>query len=263
MATQRLRWAIPRICNPAFYRKLNAQLKNPLAFYRILFLKIVPGLHKRAMVLELRDGKTIRVRSFMTLYIFEEIFLDEVYDVKSHDVTSLVDIGANTGLFLLWAKRRWPQAKVIAFEPEPGNYAALCETISNNGLEGVTAIKAAVAPKQGTVKLYRHPRNVGGHSIVHQFSDDSFDVQCQTIADALAQLPDGRCDFMKMDCEGAEEPILRNLDQGLAEKIETIVYEPNVYESVNSLNERLTTLGFTIAAYKGNYVAQRHNERPL
>jgi FkbM family methyltransferase len=257
MSTQRMRWALPRVLSVKFHQQLNAKLYNPRTFYLSMLLKLVPSLYNRPLTLRLKDGKILRVRSFMTLYIFEEIFLRGVYDVESKGVASIIDMGANTGLFVLRAKQCWPNAKIVAFEPEPTNYAALCETIENNDLRGVKAINAAIAAVRGPTTLYRHPRNVGAHSTVHRYSQDSVQVTCQTVSDALALLPNERCDLMKVDCEGAEESIFRSLNADTAGRIGMIIYEPDRGYSADELNKWLKTFGFTVSAYKGNFIARQ------
>lgn len=222
-----------------------------------MLLKLVPSLHRSPLTLELKDGKILRVRSFMTLYIFDEIFLTGVYDIDIKGVESIIDIGANTGLFVLRAKQRWPNAKIVAFEPEPANYSALSETIEINRLQGVTSIQAAVAPEHGFVTLYRHPRNIGGHSTVFRHSNDSVQVACQTISDALSLCPGGRCDLLKVDCEGAEYSIFSGLTPEIATRVRTIVFEPSEGYSLGEVNRRLEALGFTISAEKGNVIARR------
>src|ERR1700693_2157214 len=101
MFTPRTRLGLPRILSAKFHRQLNDKLENPGMFYLGLLLKLVPGLHNRPLTLHLSDHKILRVRSYMTLYIFEEIFIKGVYDVESRSVNSIIDIGANTGLFVL------------------------------------------------------------------------------------------------------------------------------------------------------------------
>lgn len=261
MATQRTKWAISRTLSPGFFRSLKSQLKNPASFYVSMLLKLVPSLHTSPLTLELKDGKILRVRSFMTLYIFEEIFLTGVYDIDVHGVESIIDIGANTGLFILRAKQRWPNAKIVAFEPEPANYSALCETIEINRLQEVTSIQAAVTPEHGFVTLYKHPRNIGGHSTVFRHSNDSVQVACQTISDALSLCPGGRCDLLKVDCEGGEGSIFSSLTPEIAARVRTIIYEPSEGYSVSEVNRRLEAFGFTISADRGNFIARREAAR--
>ena len=49
--------------------------------------------------------------------------------------TVLYDIGANVGNYSLLAKLLNPTAQVLAFEPEPSSFAALCRTIALNQMD--------------------------------------------------------------------------------------------------------------------------------
>jgi FkbM family methyltransferase len=211
----------------------------------LLFI-FVPGIFK-PITIHLADGKKIRAISFASIYILEEIFLDRNYDYGwEFPPQTLIDIGANTGMFVLRAKQLWPSCSIVCYEPEPNNFLELQHTISVNNLQDVSAINAAIMPKRGEVLLYYHPRNAGGHSIVHQPSARSITVQAETIKDALARLPRGTCDLLKVDCEGAEEQIFRNLTPETAQRINSIAYEPDWgHYSVDHLNKHLEQFGYT------------------
>ena len=258
MAFFRVRWTLSRLFNPEFRARLNDQLENPVDFYRAIAANMIPGLFGSSS-LRLKDGHLAHVPSFMSLYIFEEIFLNRAYDGDiSVTPRTIIDVGANTGLFVLRAKQLWPNAEIVAVEPEPGNYAELQRTIRTNRLLGVTTVNAAIMPEAGEVILYRHPRNVGGHSTVREHSTDTITVPAMTLRSLLDRFPDGTCDLLKIDCEGAEDGILRSLTAREAERVAAIVYEPEgrLY-SVDSLNEFLKQLGFSIQRTAGTILASR------
>jgi FkbM family methyltransferase len=258
MRTWRIRWLLGRMLNLRFHRKVYALLRNPITYYYALFVKSIPNLHKAPIKIQLRDGKVFFIRSWTTGFIFEEIFVDGVYDVLKNAPSRIVDIGANTGMFVLRAKQLWPNAKILAFEPEPNNYRALCETIKINALTNVEAINAAVADKDGSITLFIHPRNIGGHSTVHHHSSDGIVVQTFRLDKFINLLPNQTCDLLKIDCEGGELAIFECLDQKTANCIKTIVYEPDgaAYD-VQSMNERLASLGFAISPSGNCFVASR------
>jgi FkbM family methyltransferase len=260
MSAFRVNWLLTRIASPAFHRALRLQLKNPFTFCAATLLKIYPGVHDRPVELRLTDGKVIVARSFTTLFLFDEIFIEGVYEGTDTDaaVPTIVDIGANVGLFVIRAKQRWPEARIVAFEPDPENYAALEETIRRNRLAGVDAVKAAVTDETGSVMLFRHPRNSACHSTAKRHAGDAVSVPSVRIEDVLRDLPGGRCDLLKVDCEGGEEAIFRNLSPELAARIGTIVYEPEpgLY-SPREMNDRLRSLGFRIIRERPCVVAAR------
>lgn len=68
---------------------------------------------------------------------------------------TFVDVGAHVGYFSVMASRRVGAAgRVLAFEPEPGNFALLEENLRRNGCTNATAHAAAVGARGGTVELH-------------------------------------------------------------------------------------------------------------
>ena len=54
------------------------------------------------------------VKEFMTLYIYKEIFVEGCYDLSlaTDPAPFIIDVGANTGLFIIRMKQLYPNAKV-------------------------------------------------------------------------------------------------------------------------------------------------------
>jgi len=67
-----------------------------------------------------------------TEYLYKEIFEEEAYvpprGLSLPDAAVVFDVGANVGLFTLFAARRWPRAQIFAFEPVP----EVCEVLRRN-----------------------------------------------------------------------------------------------------------------------------------
>jgi FkbM family methyltransferase len=230
-------------------------------YYVAAFLFFIPKIYAKPITIYLVDGKEIRFISLMSLYIFDEIYLDKIYDYdwKSPPKT-VIDIGANTGMFVLRAKQLWPSCSIFCYEPELTNFAELEHTIRVNNLPDVAAVNAAIMPHRGEVLLYHHPRNIGGHSVVHQVSNKSTLVKAETLNDALARLPRGICDLLKIDCEGAEGPLLRSLSLETARYITSIAYEPDWgHYSVDDLNSYLEQCGYAIVKKGGTVFAFQEN----
>jgi hypothetical protein len=68
-------------------------------------------------------------------------------------------------------------------------------------------------------RLYVHPRNIGGHTILPA-ADWSWnhyvDIDLVSMAAVLAELPSARCDLLKLDCEGPEKEIIDAITPELA-----------------------------------------------
>jgi FkbM family methyltransferase len=248
----RVRFAGRRITSLAYYHRLAKLLTHPLTFYVALALKFIPNWSKAPFDLRLKDGKIFRVREFWSLFLFDEIFVENCYESPEvlglGPFASIIDIGANIGLFVLRSQQLWPEAKVIAVEPHPDNFGHLQEHIAVNQLKNVFPLQIGVAEKCGCSKMYLSPRNIGGHSLYKKNgSSGSITISTSTLADVMsdAKLPNEGNVLLKIDCEGCEYAILSNLTQDIADRISCIVFEPehSLYD-LDDLLVKLQSLGF-------------------
>src|SRR5438105_2732424 len=74
----------------------------------------------------------VDVASFLAAY--GSIFVNHCYAFRSGTQSPLIlDCGANIGLSTLYFKRAFPNARIIAFEPDPRVYEALVHNVHGNG----------------------------------------------------------------------------------------------------------------------------------
>jgi len=114
----------------------------------------------------------------------------------------VVDIGANIGAFSVLAALLGAH-KVLAFEPDPENYAVLCRNIKLNGVERVVyPVRAAVvAHSGGDVAL-------AGHATACHVTrlGEALEWWATAVGADDAIPPDAY--VVKLDCEGGEYDIL-------------------------------------------------------
>src|SRR5687767_8487833 len=220
-------WRLKYLVKELFtvHPKLNEILEQPWRYKATMLLKFIHA-HKRPVLLRLVGGGVIQVREFMTLFVFREIFMDGCYDVPLGKTPMVIDVGANTGIFALRAKKLWPQARVHCYEPYGPNFEQLNETIQNSGLDHVAVFREGVGGATRTTTLNVHPRNIGGHSIMaFDGAKERVEITVVDLREVLRRIPTERCDLLKLDCEGAEREILLSMDREIAWKIQRIVYE--------------------------------------
>jgi FkbM family methyltransferase len=68
----------------------------------------------------------------------------------------VVDIGANIGMFALWAEPQIPRGRLICVEPNPNALECLRMNVRQNDLHNVTVIPAAAGGDNGTMELVSH-----------------------------------------------------------------------------------------------------------
>jgi FkbM family methyltransferase len=116
----------------------------------------------------------------------------------------ILDVGANIGLFGVYALGRWPEARITSFEPDPDNFRVLDLTVGANQREGSwDDVPAAVSNADGELEF------APGDGAKSHLSPTAADEATITVpaVDFFGRLGDG-VDLVKMDIEGGEWQIL-------------------------------------------------------
>ncbi len=164
--------------------------------------------------------------------ILNEVWNEKVYDPLLSYIkegSSIVDIGTQIGVFTIKAATAAPNVKVFSYEPFKPNFETLKENIDLNTLQNIIyPFNVAVAGKRGEFTFYMQDHDTGGGSI-HPHGDPttmkSMTVRAITLEDVFQANQIEECDFMKMDCEGAEEDILMNAPKELFSRIRSMSIE--------------------------------------
>jgi FkbM family methyltransferase len=125
----------------------------------------------------------------------------------------IIDIGAHIGLFSACSSQlTGPTGKIICFEPTPGTYSILKETLRLNHCDNVTAVQAAVSEKKGNATFYvSSTAGCNSNSLIkNQWSGNpvGYDVQLVTI-DSIVAENNLKPSLIKIDAEGAELDVLK------------------------------------------------------
>lgn len=162
---------------------------------------------------DLRLDVNIQETIGISLWHYPDLYEREERKVFCASVTpgcTVLDVGANIGIYTLLAAKRG--ARVFAVEADPANAVALRHHVELNGFsERVTVFEIAATECAKTVPLYRNPRNSGGSNLFR--GQPSGAVEGRTL-DSLALPP---IDVCKMDIEGSELMALAGM-QGTIER---------------------------------------------
>lgn len=175
------------------------------------------GPRGRVQVHQIQDGRVVVRHRTRDIDVFDEIFVgNRAYDpppsvaIRFRDCPprKVLDLGANVGLFGVYALARWPAGTVTSVEPDPENLPLLTRCVEVNEATTRWTIIAACAARQPGVVAFS-----GG-----RFADSAVALEGEAVThhvvavDALDLLADA--DFAKIDIEGAEWDLL--LDQRFA-----------------------------------------------
>jgi FkbM family methyltransferase len=128
--------------------------------------------------------------------------------VKSGTVS--VDVGANVGYMAVhMGEVAGPEGMVLAFEPEPRNFAVLAENARHARWRNVIPFPAAIGDRTEPVALHLSPRDGGDHRTVPSAGARETIRVLSTSLDALADERRTPIHFVKMDIQGAEGAAIR------------------------------------------------------
>lgn len=176
--------------------------------------------------LRLRRGETIRLEELTDLKTFWQIFLRRVYDVHPADQV-IIDLGANIGLFSLYAARIAPHARIFSFEPFPSTFQRLNETVHTHHLEKrVTCLNYAATGSDGTRVMQDTNGPSQRRSLAStQAATSGLQVLGKTLQAILDENQLSQVDLLKIDIEGSEYEVLLSTPPGVLKRIHRIAIE--------------------------------------
>lgn len=167
-----------------------------------------------------RTGQTVFLRPREDIHVTRELLMNDVYTppqdvgalLEREQALSVLDLGANIGLFALNVLRRYGgRTTVTAVEPDPENVRLLRRNVATNGYShNVEILEAAVGRAEGRADFSSGLAELSqlSHLAAERRRRRAPDRLTVRVVDffSLAQ----RHAFIKMDIEGAEWAILRD-----------------------------------------------------
>lgn len=149
--------------------------------------------------------------------IFEKGFPE--YKIKKNHL--IIDIGAYIGTYsLLLSQSLTEEGIIYAFEPCLDTFQYLEKNVVYNNIKNIKTYRIALSDHIGNEKLYYDVENGNwGHSTIKNFSNAGENVETDTLVNFFERNNIENCDFMKLNCEGAEFKILLNTPVSVLKRI--------------------------------------------
>lgn len=126
-------------------------------------------------------------------------------------VRSIVDVGANIGSSAIYFTSQYPDATLLAFEPDPETYSLLSRNTA--GIPAVSAFNIGLSDRDEEARLFQGSIDSATNSLGHSDLNTaaSISVKLRHAETLLDELAPGAIDILKLDTEGNELVILRAL----------------------------------------------------
>jgi FkbM family methyltransferase len=170
---------------------------------RLLAIK-VPNLLNKVLIRNLPND----------IQVFTQIFINQEYALEmDEDVNTIIDCGANIGLASLFFLSKFPNARIIAIEPERNNFDLLKQNLQF--FPGVTCINKGVWNRNAILEITNYSRGEAGFIVseTQQKSDKS--IPATSISEIIEEFGFKEIQILKIDIEGSEEQVFQDEPQWL------------------------------------------------
>ena len=175
---------------------------------------------------KINDNYKLFARTSMEKYRCESFFTKEPETLqwieelmKNGEV--LYDVGANIGVYSLYAASLYPGLRVYGFEPFVDNYTRFCENIRLNGFSNVFAVYMALSQQPSIESFFIKDVTTGssGHQIGQNIDEwgkefeavRTYHVLADTIDNLIAHYGLTAPNHIKIDVDGAEGKIINGM----------------------------------------------------
>ena len=241
--------------NKSFLRRarIASQAFSDLANWREVLLLASSG--KAVTKIQLRSGSILTAPPEAGLWnVFNDVWYHRSYTkfCPMPFNSLVVDVGANVGVFSLFAARF---ARVVyALEPSSSNYSRLVANTSR--VQRIVPLQCACAASDGSRYLDVNASPVEFSLMTTSSAATQESVEVISLATLFDLYKIESCDYLKLDCEGAEFEILLEADPRILKRVQRIVMEYHDHLSTQyshvDLLEKLKFLGFQTFIYNQN-----------
>jgi len=221
-----------------FKERINKWTHTPFKEVNLNAVKLVYYKHLNPGTIRSHQlfGKTVYF-SNATEFVagLKEIFLDKIYSVKLPNHPYIIDCGANIGLSVIFMKKQYPDAEIIAFEPDSQNFELLTKNVEAGSYKNIDLRKQAVWI-ENTLVHFSSTGTTDSH--ISSQNTGSAEVAAIRLKDLLTR----KIDFLKIDIEGAEYQVIKDIAEKLDLVENMFVEYHGSFEENNQFLDMLKTI---------------------
>lgn len=156
-----------------------------------------------------------------TVALVESIFIENEYFFESKNKKpTIIDLGSNIGLSVIYFKILYPDSLMEAYEADPLTCEVLRKNIRDFGFDKVKVQNLAITNKNGKTNFFVDKNGSGSPLMSTNQLRIKNKTKIQVVGAKLSELITRKVDLLKMDIEGSESEVLKDLDS--SRKIEMI-----------------------------------------
>ena len=158
------------------------------------------------------------------VHVFSQVIYDREYELKYRIKPSvIVDCGANIGLATIFFKNKFPDATIIAIEPELSNFKVLQKNTEK--YDKVHCLQSGIWGRTTNLKISNSNRGNWGFTVEETAETGEGTIPAISIDGIMEKFNLDHIDILKIDIEGSEKNVFEeNADKWLS-KVNVLVIE--------------------------------------
>jgi FkbM family methyltransferase len=186
---------------------------------QFLLARLRTGLHS-IPVRRLKRSIWVRGRTSDLWVLNTVIACEEYRGFISTPPRTIIDAGANIGCASVYWKSRFPNASIVALEPDPENHSIALKNVE--GLADVVVLKAGLWSSRTRLRI----TNPDAWKYAIRVEEcESGGIQSESVESILSSFAWPQVDVLKMDIEGSEVEVLSNNIDGWIHRVNTLIIE--------------------------------------
>ena len=180
------------------------------------------------------------------LFMHKEIFEQNIYKFKTDNPRPyIIDGGANIGLASIYFKFLYPDSQIVAFEPDPVIFDILKSNIGAYNFNGIELIQKGLWNENTNISFKSEGADAGLIASLDKTVEGTDSINVISLQPYLKKT----VDFLKLDIEGAETVVLKDIENDL-DKVERIFVEYHSFvgqkQTLNEIIDILTKANFRL-----------------
>lgn len=202
-----------------------------LSWYKLRF-GLLPALRMTTLVLA--GAKMVRVpvpgtarrvwlrppeRDFS---VYDQVFTEAQYAMDIPAPATVVDAGAHIGLASVYFALHYPNAQIVALEPEARNFALL--KLNTADFPGVRPVNAGLWSRTARLKIQNSNVDSWSFRVMEAAPGEPHSLHAFGVSELLAAQGFETVDFLKIDVEGSEVEVLSTSPEWIG-RVRTLAIE--------------------------------------
>lgn len=155
---------------------------------------------------------------------FRQVFMNIRYDMNlGFKPTTILDGGANVGYASVFFANKYPNAEIVAIEPDTSNFAQVKKNTAN--YESIKALKTAIWGKSTYLRIINPESEHWAFEVAECQPNDGGSFKAISIDQIISDQGWNSIDILKLDIEGAEMSVFQEGYEQWLPKVKLLIIE--------------------------------------